>query len=152
MTGGHVLTNRVANPVLRRVLRSRLGPRPGRRLAVVRYTGRRTGTAHELVARYVRDGGSVWILVGAPGAKTWWRNLREPADVELRLAGRSYRARAEAVVGAQRPQECAAGLATYLTAVPAAGRAVGLPGRTGSRRDAPRDVVREVVMVRADLT
>lgn len=106
-------TNRVANPVLRRLLRTPLGRALGRSLAVVRYTGRRTGAPHELVCQYVRDGGHVWVVVGHADRKTWWRNLRSPAPVELWLAGRHVRGTAVAVVGAEEPEECARGLATY---------------------------------------
>jgi hypothetical protein len=142
----HALTNRVANPVLRRVLRGRLGRRLGRGLAVLRYTGRRTGLPHELVCQYVRADATVWVLVGHPDEKTWWRNLREPADVDLWLAGEQVRARAVAVVGAEQPDVAAAGLTAYLTGMPAARRAVGLrPGATVA------DVVPHVTLIRADV-
>ncbi|MGY1745876.1 nitroreductase/quinone reductase family protein [Blastococcus sp. SYSU D00695] len=113
MAAGFALTNRLVNPLLRRLLRSRAGARAGRRLAVLRYTGRRTGQPHELVCQYVRDASTVWVLVGAAERKTWWRNLTEPADVELWLAGEHSRARARVVRGDDEPQECAAGLAVY---------------------------------------
>ncbi|MGY1802282.1 nitroreductase/quinone reductase family protein [Blastococcus sp. SYSU D00922] len=123
-------TNRVANPVLLRVLRTRLGRGLGRSLAVVRYTGRRTAIPHDLVCQYVRNGDLVWILVGQAGRKTWWRNLRAPAPVEVWLGGRHLRGTAVAVVGAEEPEECGRGLAVY--------------GATGT---APADAV----MVRVDL-
>ena len=129
------LTNRIANPVLRRVLRTPLGRGLGRSLAVVRYTGRRTGAPHELVCQYVRDGGTVWILVGGADGKTWWRNLRTPAPVELWLAGRHVRATAVAVSGSEDAEECGRGLAAYSVRVPRAG---ALP-------------IADLVMVRADL-
>jgi len=66
-----VLTNRLANPVLRRLLKRRIGRRLGRHLAVLRYRGVRTGRPHELVAGYARDGGSVWIWAGSAERKTW---------------------------------------------------------------------------------
>ncbi len=149
MPTGFALTNRLANPVLRRLLRSRLGRRPGRRLAVVRYRGRRTGRPRELVTQYVRDGATVWVLVGAADRKTWWRNLRTPAEVDLWLAGERVRARAVAIEGAQQPAAAAAGLGVYLAAVPRASSAVGvLPGAaTASLALAAR----RVVLVRADV-
>lgn len=128
-----MLTNRVANPVLRRVLRTRLGRRLGGGLAVLRYTGVRTGQPHELVCQYVRDGGTVWVLVGDAERKTWWRNLREPAPVELWLAGERLSARAVAVRSTE--DDGAAGLAAYLTAVPSARRAVGPGGALMVRAD-----------------
>jgi hypothetical protein len=146
---GSALTNRLANPVLRRLLRSRLGRRPGRRLAVVRYTGRRTGRPHELVAQYVRDGATVWVLVGAPDRKTWWRNLRTPAEVDLWLAGERVRARAVAIEGAQQAAAVAAGLGVYLAAVPRAASAVGVPAGAGPA--ALARAARRAVLVRADV-
>src|SRR6478736_4257709 len=101
------ITNRLANPVLRRLLRS-VGGRPaGRHLAVLRYTGVRTGLPHELVTLYARDGSTVWVLVGRPERKVWWHSLRAPADVDLWVAGEHVRARAVALEGANRPRECA---------------------------------------------
>jgi hypothetical protein len=35
--------------------------------------------------------------VGWPERKVWWRNLREPAPVSLRLAGRTRTGRARAI-------------------------------------------------------
>jgi hypothetical protein len=132
---GHWLTNRLANPVLRRLLRTPLGRFLGRSLAVLRYTGSRTGMPHELVCQYVRDGDRVWILVGRAEQKTWWRNLRSPAAVELWLAGRRAPATAVAVTGREDPDECGRGLAAYAARVPRAG---ALP-------------VADVVLVRADV-
>jgi hypothetical protein len=146
---GSALTNRLANPVLRRLLRSRLGRRPGRRLAVVRYTGRRTGRPHELVAQYVRDGATVWVLVGAPGRKTWWRNLRTPAEVDLWLAGERVRARAVAIEGARQPAAAAAGLGVYLAAVPRAASTVGVLPDAGPA--ALAQAAQRAVLVRADV-
>ena len=96
---GFWLTNRVANPVLRRLLRTPAGRVLGRRLAVLRYTGLRSGQPHELICGYVRDGATVWVRVGMPERKVWWHNLRTPADVDLWLAGEHLRARAVVVEG-----------------------------------------------------
>jgi hypothetical protein len=77
----HALANRLVNPMLRPVLRTPLGRRLGRSLAVLRYTGRRTGEPHGLVCQYARDGEAVWILVGQAASTMWWRDLRNGADV-----------------------------------------------------------------------
>jgi hypothetical protein len=143
------VTNRVANPLLRRLLRTPAGRALGRRLAVLRYTGRRTGRPHELVCGYVRDGTTVWVLVAWPERKVWWRNLRTPADVELWLAGRHARARTVALKGDERPEECAAGLSVYLAAVPRARRSFGLPA--GADETAIAEAARRAVLVRADI-
>jgi F420H(2)-dependent quinone reductase len=146
---GFALTNRLVNPVLRRLLRSRLGRRPGRRLAVVRYRGRRTGRPRELVTQYARDGATVWVLVGAADRTTWWRNLRSPAGVDLWLAGERVRARAVAIEGAQQPAAASAGLGAYLAAVPRAASAVGV--LRGAGPAALAQAARRAVLVRADV-
>jgi hypothetical protein len=85
-----VLTNSIANPVLLPLLNSSAGAVLGRRLAVVRYDGRRTGQPHELVAIYNRVGATVRIRVGGAGRKQWWRNFTTPHPVTLRLAGQDH--------------------------------------------------------------
>jgi hypothetical protein len=118
---GFWVTNRVANPVLRRVLRTRIGHRLGRGLMVLRYTGTVSGRPHELVVQYARDGDTVWVLVRHAERKTWWHNLRRPADVELWLAGQHVRARAVVVDGSTDADQAAVGLAAYRRAVPRGG-------------------------------
>ena len=120
MATGHAfwVTNRVANPVLRRLLRGPAGRYLGRGLMVLRYTGTVTGRPHELVVQYARDGDTVWVLVGHAGSKTWWHNLRRAADVEVWVAGEHARARAVVVSGSSDPEGAAAGLAVYRRAQP----------------------------------
>src|SRR3954452_11148574 len=106
---GFWMTNQLAHPLLRRPLRPPAGLRLGRGLMVLRYTGTVTGRPHELVVQYARDGDTVWVLVGLADRKTWWHNLRQPADVDLWLAGEHVHARAVVVSGAVDPDPAAAG-------------------------------------------
>ena len=148
MPARHWLTNRVANPVLRRLLRSPAGRRLGRHLAVIRYTGARTGQRRELVAGCARAGDAAWIWVGDAGSKRWWRNFLMPAPVELWLAGEHLPGRGVAVEGAADPETCRQGVAAYVASVPTASRAMRLkapPERLTS------DDLRGVVMVRVDI-
>jgi hypothetical protein len=143
----HWLTNRVANPALRGLLRSPAGRWLGRHLAVIRYTGARTGQRRELVAGYARAGAAVWIWVGGAASKRWWRNFRTPAPVELWLAGERVTGGAVAVEGAADPEACREGVVAYVAAVPGAARAMRLkapPERLTS------DDLRGVVLVRVD--
>ena len=144
------MTNRVANPVLRRLLRTPAGRVLGRRLAVLRYTGQRTGRRREMVCTYVRDGATVWVFVARAERKVWWRNLRAPTEIDLWLAGEHARARAVALEGGKRPEECAVGLAVYLAAVPQARRSFGLSA--GATDTALAEAARRAVLVRADIT
>ena len=149
MNRGHWVTNRVANPVLRRLLRTPLGHRLGRSLAVLRYHGRRTGRTHELVVQYVRSGPTVWVLVARSGGTTWWHNLETPAEVDLWLAGERFRGHAVAVVGEQQPAEARRGLVAYLAGAPKAASSLGLGHTAGP--DAVAEAARQSVLVRADL-
>jgi hypothetical protein len=104
---------------------------------VLRYTGTVSGQPHELVVQYARDGDTVWVLVGQAARKTWWHNLRQPACVELWLAGEHVRARACVIPSSTDPDTAAAGLAAYRRAVP---RAVVPPAEmTLVRADIMRD-------------
>ena len=114
---GFWVTNHLANPVLRPILHGPLGRRWGRRLAVLRYRGRRTGQMHELVVQYAREGDRVWIMPGAPERKQWWRNMRDPLAVDLWLAGRPFHGVATAV---RDPSALASGLKVYTKVFPSA--------------------------------
>jgi F420H(2)-dependent quinone reductase len=111
---GFWVTNHVANPVLRVLLRSSPGRRWGRRLAVLRYCGRRTGETHELVVQYVRDGDHVWIMPAQPDRKRWWRNMRQPLPVDIRLGGHDEHGVAQVTTRLEEPD----GFATYVKAFP----------------------------------
>ena len=149
MTSGFFVTNRIANPVLRRLLRTRLGRRLGRHLLVIRYRGRRTGRWREVVVQYARSGPTVWVLVGQSERKAWWRNLRAPVDVDVWVAGERTHARGVAVLGSEQPAEARRGLVAYLARVPQAVPAVGLRSMTDA--GAVADAARHVVLVRIDL-
>lgn len=88
------LTNDMANRLLLPLLKSSAGGLMGRQLAVVQYTGRRSGLAHELVTQYVMDGPTVRISVGRSENKTWWRNFQTPYPMGLHLAGDAHTAMA----------------------------------------------------------
>jgi F420H(2)-dependent quinone reductase len=146
------VTNHLANPLLRHLLRGPAGHRLSRRLALIRYRGRRTGRMYELLVQYARDGNRVWILPGSPEHKTWWRNLRGGADVDLVLAAHDIHGHAM-VIDRSRQPEFAEGLTAYLRAVPQARRALGLPKQASpSPGDTePRQISDSAVLVCVDL-
>ena len=85
------LLNRLVLPLVR----SGVG---GGSLAVVTYTGRRSGQTYSLPVAYRRDGDHVWIGIGAPTQKRWWRNfLGDGAPVEVLLGGETRTGHAVAV-------------------------------------------------------
>lgn len=108
---------------------------------------------HELPVQYARDGARIWILPASPTDKTWWRNLRDGADVDLVLAGRRVHGHAVVIDGTRQP-EFAEGLAAYLRAVPEARRALGLPEPASpeSGDTEAQQIGESVVLVRVDLS
>ena len=135
------VTNHLANPVLRPLLRGRAGQRLGRHLAVLRYRGNRTGAEHELIVQYARDGDHVWIVPGRPERKTWWRNLRTAAPVEIWLAGEHHHGTAAAIDGRDHPSDVVDALGRYLTALPRAAKGLGLDDEPNLTTIAPRFIV-----------
>jgi F420H(2)-dependent quinone reductase len=65
------------------------GPRAGERAPrALSVTGRRSGRTFTFPVAYHMDGDNrVTLNVDWPERKLWWRNLRDGARVELRLAG-----------------------------------------------------------------
>ncbi len=80
--------NRVVNPVVRAVLRSRLHPVLSRQVLLLRITGRRTGRSFEVPVRYMARSGELVVTVGSPERKRWWRNVSGPTPVTVVLRGR----------------------------------------------------------------
>jgi hypothetical protein len=73
--GGSAVLNRAVNPLVRLVLRSPLHRLASRRLALITYTGRRSGRLYTIPVGYEMAGLQVRINVGAPDRKVWWRSL-----------------------------------------------------------------------------
>ncbi len=64
----------------------RWGRLVNRRMTVVTYTGRRSGTEFSIPVAYRRTADGVTIEVMMPDAKNWWRNfLDEGGPIGLRL-------------------------------------------------------------------
>jgi deazaflavin-dependent oxidoreductase (nitroreductase family) len=81
------------NGLVRWLLRSPLHGLMSRSTLLVTVTGRQSGRAYVVPASYARQDDTVWIVTR--GDKTWWRNLRAGARVELQLGGRSVSGFAE---------------------------------------------------------
>jgi hypothetical protein len=71
---------------------------------------------------YARDGQDLYIVPAQPDRKVWWRNLREPTPVRVRLQGRHLQGTATA---SSDPDVVAAGLRRYLARYPKAAKPLG---------------------------
>jgi hypothetical protein len=69
----------------------------GRSIALITWTGRRSGRSYTTPVSYHARNGQVTLLTKR--FRTWWRNFDDQPGVELRLAGKTRMGRARASVG-----------------------------------------------------
>lgn len=65
----------------------------GSAVALLTFTGRRSEKVYTIPVSYHREDDVVTVITKRQ--RQWWHNFERPAEVELRLAGRTYRGRAE---------------------------------------------------------
>jgi hypothetical protein len=86
---GFAILNRAINPLVRLLIRSPLHWLASRRLALITYTGPRSGRRYTIPVGYQMADLQVTITVGSPDHKAWWRSLTGTgAPVELIVRGR----------------------------------------------------------------
>ena len=88
------LWNRTGNRLVAVLLRSPLHRVVSGRLALITVTGRISGRSFTIPVMYEPTEAGIEIPVMWPERKRWWRNLRQEADVRLRLDGRDRAGRA----------------------------------------------------------
>ncbi|EFG75133.1 hypothetical protein HMPREF0591_4928 [Mycobacterium parascrofulaceum ATCC BAA-614] len=75
-------------PVAAMAASPRLGARMRRSIALVTYTGRRSGRTFSIPVAYRRRGDEIEIAANMPDAKTWWRNfVGDGAPMSVTLDG-----------------------------------------------------------------
>ena len=95
--GPFLAMNRTMNPVLKSVLRSPVHRLASGRLALITYTGRKSGREYTVPVLYRDKGDEVTIGVGWPERKIWWRNLTgEGGPVTMVVRGEEVRGHAVA--------------------------------------------------------
>lgn len=88
------MKQRLINRCVALVLRSPLHRFASGALMLITYTGVKTQASHTLPVMYVEYQGAVWVMVGWPERKRWWRNITTDTPVVLRLCGRDVPAAA----------------------------------------------------------
>lgn len=91
---------------------------------LIRYSGRRSGREITTPTQYARVGDTVVILAGRPHTKQWWRNFREPRDIDVLVRGAWLPMTGRVVAGTDEPDLAASLLTSYLARFPRAGRAL----------------------------
>jgi deazaflavin-dependent oxidoreductase (nitroreductase family) len=120
----------------------------GRSVALITWTGRRSGRRYTTPVTYHRDDGEVTVL--SRRSRSWWRNFAERPEIELRLAGETVRGRARASVGEEAALPRLIG---FLKHNPRDAKAYGLridPDGRLDERDA-RALLAQVVVIEIEL-
>jgi hypothetical protein len=91
MPKGHAqfaVYNKTVNHLVKAILRSPAHGMLSDRLLVMTVTGRRTGKRRSFPVAYRLDAeDKLYIHIDWPEKKLWWRNLKAPAPVSVRLRG-----------------------------------------------------------------
>jgi len=104
----------VINPVMRTLLRSPVHGVLSGSLMLITFTGRNSGRKFTTPVRYLITDGTVRCFTAKENQ--WWRNLKTPAKVELRIGGETSGYRAQAVY--EDPEKVAKWLKHYLSVYP----------------------------------
>ena len=88
---------------------------------LITVTGRKTGKKYTTPVGYYRVDDYLWVITSRE--RTWWRNVKDGAEVSLRLHGKDVTGFAEAVLD---EDAIAARVGEYLKYVPMAAKPLGV--------------------------
>lgn len=60
----------------------------GQGVALLTFAGHKSAKRYTIPVSYYRDGDTVTVITKR--VRNWWRNFQTPAEVDLRLAGKTY--------------------------------------------------------------
>ena len=112
--------NKIANPFVHLILSSPLNGWMSNSLLLITYRGRKSGKKFTVPVQYVQSGNCLYIIPGVADQKTWWRNLRGGAPVEVTLRGHHLQAFAEVLTCERDSGVIEEGLKLFLGRFPAA--------------------------------
>jgi len=101
--------SRIYNPLMKLILRSPLHGIMSSNTMLIIYTGQKTTKKHTIPVNYLREDNEITMF--SFRHRTWWRNLRNSANVTLRIRGKTFKATAQAT---EDTETVAQGLLAYL--------------------------------------
>ncbi len=88
---------------------------------LITVTGRKTGKKYTTPVGFYRDEDVLWVLSSRD--RTWWRNVQDGAEVEMRIRGKNTAGFAEAIMD---EESVVHQLREYLEHVPMAAKPMGV--------------------------
>ena len=110
--------NRFVNPVVALILGSPIHRILSGSVMLLAYVGLKSSHQYMTPVQYARDGNIIYVVPSKPDGKTWWRNLREPARVEVTVGSDTIDGTAEIVTPRSNPKRYETARATYLARFP----------------------------------
>jgi hypothetical protein len=117
----------------------------GQGVALLTFTGHKTGRRYTIPVSYYREGDTVTIITKR--VRNWWRNFQDPADVELRLAGRLFSGTARTKTDAEDALDF---MTDYLAKRPIDAKAYGL-GKDEIVREKVARIIPGIVVIEIEL-
>jgi len=114
---------------------------------LITVTGRKTGVKYTTPVGFYREGDFLWVLSSRD--RTWWRNVQDGAEVEMRMRGKDVNGFAEAILD---EDAVAKQMGEYLQHIPVAAKSLGV--RMGNGEPHPEDatqLAKERMFVRIKL-
>lgn len=106
--------NHLFNPIMRWILNSPLLHKlASKDVLLIAFMGKKSGKHYTTPVQYLQDGRTIWIMVGFPDKKKWWRNLVGGAPVNLCLRGEWVSGEAVVLQGAVDRDKVRQGLEVF---------------------------------------
>lgn len=130
------------------LLRSPLG-RSIHGMTVITFKARRSGRTLRTPVECVHEAGQLFVLVGHPDTKQWWRNVMANPDVLVEVDGRDVQAHATVHHGSD--ETAARDLGIYVEHRPRVARMLGIPQGAEEGARAIAEAAARTISVRIDL-
>ena len=137
------------NPLIRTILRSPVHWLLSWGLMLITVTGRRSGIRRTFPVGYQRADDQITVMISEARRKNWWRNLIEPAAVEMRIKGSVIQGTGVHVpADAAEFLECAEGTMRRVPGLAASWGIAGYNRRAGLTDEQRVQLERNVALVR----
>ena len=111
---------------------------------LITVTGCKTGKKYSTPVGFYRENDSLWVMTSRN--RTWWRNVKNGANVSLLLKGKTVSAFAEAELNEKAVEEC---MLDYIRQVPIAAKSLGIRmENTSPNRDDVARVAKDRLFVK----
>ena len=102
---------------------------------LITVTGRKTGVKYTTPVGFYCDGDFLWVLSSRD--RTWWRNIKDGENVEMRIRGKNVKGFAKAILD---EDTVAAQVIEYARHIPMAAKGLGIRMESGEPH--PEDAAR----------